>query len=83
MYNKSIPTSYPKVSNRQIRREALKAITRAEEAVKLLVAVLAQQGGEVTITTGTLDQVRSDMDFKVEPGEKPNELKIIALTSGD
>lgn len=73
------PTRYPKVSNREIRRRAQAAISAGTQALHVLFSVLAQLGGEIIVTQGTLDQVMgllSSADFEVVPADKPREYKV-------
>lgn len=61
-------------SNRQLRRNAHNAIELGRKAYMTLLAVLAQQGGEVTIETKTINQVGRDfahLDYEVSP-DGPN-----------
>lgn len=63
----------PKVSNRQRRRIADLAITQAQKVHVILLAILAQKGGEITVTQGTLDQVEkefAELDYQIVPAGK-------------
>lgn len=60
---------------RQLRRTA----TNGKQAYATLLAVLAQKGGEVVITQGTLDQVSQNYErlaWVVEKGKTPNEFIV-------
>lgn len=58
-------TRFPKVSNRERQRLAQAALRKTVEMRILLLAVLAQKGGEVIVTEGTIHQVTGEMDFEV------------------
>jgi hypothetical protein len=74
-----------RVSNRELRRRAARAIQYGRQAYATLLAVLAQSGGEITVTAGTLDQVNQNynaMGFVVEQKKDlPNEY-LVRLTTG-
>ncbi len=61
MNNASIHTNARRVSNRERMRVAMAAIDLERKARLTLLAVLAQSGGEVTVTQGTLDQVARNL----------------------
>lgn len=76
--------SLKKVSNREIRRRATEAISVGTTALHLLLTVLAQKGGEVVVTQGTIDQCASklnELDFEIVDGEKRGEF-IIRMLEG-
>lgn len=58
-------TSYPKISNRERQRLAQQSVVKRVEMQTILCAVLAQKGGEVTVTEGTIAQIRPGMDYEV------------------
>lgn len=71
-------------SNRQYIREAQFAVKEGARVFAVLLAVLAQKGGDVTITQGTLDQVGqnlSTMGYAIVPGATKGEF-IVRLTEG-
>lgn len=73
-----------KVSNREIRRRATEAISVGTTALHLLLTVLAQKGGEIVVTQGTIDQCASklnELDFEIVDGEKRGEF-IIRMLEG-
>lgn len=83
MYGAAIPSSI-RISNRERRRRADAAIEQGTRAFLTCLAVLAQKGGEVVVTQGTLDQVTRDLttlDFVVVPGETPAEF-IVRIVNG-
>jgi hypothetical protein len=52
----------------------------------VLLTVLAQSGGEVTITKGTSDQVVADLarlTWAIEPGKEANEYVVRVVTDAD
>lgn len=51
-----------RVSHRELRRQADRAIVYGRQAYATLLAVLAQKGGDVVVTQGTLDQVTANYD---------------------
>jgi len=72
------------IRERILRREAKAAINAGARAVVVLLTVLAQRGGEVTITQGTLDQCTQNlnhMDFGIFPGATEGEF-IVRLLEG-
>lgn len=59
--------------------------SKLTEANHLLLGVLAQSGGEVTVTTGTLEQIVKDfahMAWVVEKGRADNELVVKLVSDG-
>ena len=54
--------SAKRVSNRALRRQAIASIAAGSKAYATLLAVLAQKGGEVVVTQGTIDQVGQNLD---------------------
>ena len=66
-------------SNRQLRRDANQALALGARTFAVLLAVLAQSGGEVTVTDGTMAQVDPRyMAFEIVPGKTEKE-KIVRL----
>lgn len=51
-----------RVSSSQRRREMQRATLAGVQATRLLMAVLAQKGGEVEVTTGTMGEVMARFD---------------------
>jgi len=73
-YNNS--TSATRVSNRELRREAVKAIQSFEHMRLILLAVLAQNSGQLHVTTGTIEQVGQDLQYlNYEISTDPNDAK--------
>lgn len=73
-----------RISNREMRRQAQRAIEHGTKAHLILLAVLAQTGGEVTVTDGTLQQVGmnlADLDFAIVSGANKGE-SIVRLVNG-
>jgi hypothetical protein len=67
------------VSNRQRRRAAEEAISLGTRAHLILLAVLAQQGGEITVDQKTIDQVGlrlAEVDYDIIPGGTPGTFTI-------
>ena len=84
MYGSGIPINAKKVSNREMRRRAQAAINAGTEAILVLLACLAQKGGEIVVTQGTLDQCArnlENLDFEIKGGVNPNEF-IVRLLEG-
>lgn len=74
-----------RVSNRQLRRAALSTMQSGMKLQGVLMTVLAQAGGEVTVTKGTIDQVEAKMSrlgWTVVAGEKENEF-IVRMVEAD
>lgn len=72
------------VSNRELRRQAIASIDLGGRATMILLAVLAQQGGEVTVTDQTIAHVGrrlDDMDYVIVDGVKPGE-SIVRVVEG-
>ena len=72
-------------SNRSIRRHALYATEHGRKAFATLMAVLAQHGGEVTVTVGTLEQVNAEyahLGFEVVPTAEGKEFVVKMTHSG-
>ena len=83
MYGARIPTSMNTYrSNRQRLRDADAAVASALRDRTLLLAVLAQCGGEVTITAGTVEQMTEHMSYEIVPGANAKE-KVIRIVLGD
>jgi hypothetical protein len=73
-----------KVSNRELMRRAEYSIREGGKQYALLLAVLAQSGGEVTVTQGTIDQVGMNLPnlgYVVVGGKAEKEF-IVRLTEG-
>lgn len=86
MYGSGIPTSTKRISNREMRRLAQRAINAGTQATMVLLACIAQSGGEITITQGTLDQCQANLghlDFEIVDGVKPGEFVVRMLESRD
>ena len=82
MYNNS--TSAKRVSNRELRRRATRSIQEGSKVYALLLTVLAQSGGEIVVTKGTIDQVGMNLlnlGYVVVGGKEENEF-IVRLTEG-
>jgi len=86
-----MPTRYKKVSNRELRRRATQVVLEHEalqaqgaKTFAILLTVLAQKGGEVTVTKGTIDQVGANLarlSYQIVTSEVPGE-HIIRLVEG-
>lgn len=71
-----------RVSNRALRRQAQYAITHGRQAYATLLAVLAQAGGSLVVTQGTLDQVDqhyNTLGFVVERQEHRHGAFVVRL----
>lgn len=69
-------------TNKAMKRTLKSVATGGKQAYSTLLAVLAQKGGEVVITQGTIDQVTAnyaDLGFRVEKGDQPNEYKVLLV----
>lgn len=58
------------ISNRERRRRAEEAIAVGTRSFLVTLALLAQKGGEMIVTQGTLDQVTAklqELDYEVVP----------------
>jgi hypothetical protein len=76
--------SAKRISNREMRRRAQAAIEHGTKTHLILLAVLAQSGGEVTVTDGTLQQVGMNLatlDFAILAGKQKGE-SIVRLVDG-
>lgn len=63
-------------------RQATLAVVAGQQAFAILMAVLGQSGGEVTVTKGTIDQVGVNLPrlgYVVVPGKVENEV-IVRMT---
>jgi len=68
-------------SNRELRRQANQSIALGAHTFAVLLAVLAQSGGEVTVTEGTMAQVDPRrMAFEIVEGKNEKE-KIVRLVT--
>jgi hypothetical protein len=75
-----------RVSNRQLRRAALSSIQSGMRMNGVLMAVLAQSGGEVTVTKGTIDQVDAKMGrlgWTIVAGATHNEFIVRMVEGGE
>lgn len=82
-YNGS--TKAGRVSNRELRRRAQSAIAIGTKAYSILLTVLAQKGGEVVITEGTIAQVNrsfNTLDFEVVPNKDTPGEYVVRLLDG-
>ena len=87
-------TTSGKVGNREMRRRAVRSMQEGSKIYALLLAVLAQKGGEIVVTQGTIDQVGANLanlGYRIDPILKDNDLDgnpqpptdfIIRLTEG-
>ena len=72
------------ISNRQRQRTAHQAIETGAKVSFLLVSVLAQSGGEVEVTKGTLDQVRENLrDLGFSTADKDGGMVVKLLEGGE
>lgn len=85
MYGDTIHTTTARpLSNREMRRRAQEAINVGSQALLILLAVLAQSGGEITVTQGTINQCSKnleDLDFEIVDGTIQGEF-IVRLMEG-
>jgi len=73
-------------SLRETRRAADNAQEHAKTAELLVMEMLAQAGGEVTLTKGTIEQVVQNLpllDFTIGPGVNENEIVVKLTTRSD
>lgn len=68
-------------TNKSLKRTLHHIATNGRTAYATLLAVLAQKGGEITVTQGTLDQVNENfkqLAFRVDPilGTSPKEFTV-------
>jgi hypothetical protein len=61
MYKTSLGPKAKHTSNRELRRQATKAIEEGAKVYATLLACLAQSGGEIVVTQGTIDQVGQNL----------------------
>jgi hypothetical protein len=69
--------------NNELRRQLRRIATSGQQAYATLLAVLAQKGGEVTVTKGTIDQVTENykrLGFVVENSKEHDNEFIVRLT---
>lgn len=76
---KPYPRQTKKISNRERARLAQGAILQMAEMKVLLLAALAQKGGEITITMGTISQLTDDMTYEVVPCPDDDNAKILRI----
>lgn len=79
-----------RLSNRELIRRAKTVVSSYQELEQkmnhvhtMLMVVLAQAGGEVTVTQGTMAQIFENMgklDFEFKSSDLPNEFKIRLVT---
>lgn len=74
-------SQYPKRSNRQRMRDADTAVRLQQRDRMVLLAVLAQKGGDVVITDGTVAQLTTEMSYEILPGATEGE-RIVRLLMG-
>ena len=85
---KSGPRHYGSIkrkSNRQYIREAKFAVKEGARVFAALLAVLAQHGGEITVTQGTIDQVGqnfSALGYVIVPSPMTKGEFLVRLTEG-
>lgn len=73
-----------RISNRELRRQAKTSVIAGYRAYMTLLAVLAQKGGDVTVTQGTINQVNANyanLSYVVVPGETEGEF-IVRMVEG-
>ncbi len=69
-----------------LRRAGYAEAVAKQKALIHLMAVLAQSGGEVTVTKGTIDQIMADlskMSYSVDKGTVENELVFRLVVAED
>lgn len=74
-----VPSMAAKMSNRKRQKMAIYAMAREAEHKFLLLAVLAQKGGEVTITHGTVSQLTDEMSYEVVPNPVDATERIVRI----
>mgnify|MGYP001569002898 FL=1 len=77
-----ISVTFPRISNRQRQRNANLALQHAANAKMITVAILAQKGGEIIVTKGTIEQVTPDMDFEVIINPADENERIVRIVKG-
>lgn len=68
-----------------LERSLAQAQQQGSSAVLLLLAILAQKGGDIEITTGTLDQVKANianLGWNVRPNPNDKTACLVSLTEG-
>lgn len=73
-----------RISTRALRKSYLYSIGEGAKQYSLLLALLAQAGGELTVTAGTLEQVGQnlqDLSYVMVPGKESNEF-IVRMVEG-
>lgn len=73
------PRQAKKISNRGRQRLFQQAILQMAEMKVLLLAALAQKGGEITITMGTISQLTDDMAYEIVPCPEDDNAKILRI----
>lgn len=74
-----------RVSNRQRRRLQLAAEEQSTKVQLILIAVLAQKGGEVIVTQGTIDNclaAKTDLNWEVKPSPTTPGEFVVRLLDG-
>lgn len=82
MNNASIHTNAKRISNRERMRRAAASIQAGLRAEQILLAVLAQKGGEVVVTKGTVNQVGmkwASLGYEVVPNAEGTEFTVRML----
>ncbi len=82
MNNAAIRTNTKRISNRARMRLATAAMKYAQQSQLVLVTVLAQLGGDITVTQGTIDQcAKKQLAFHVGPGKHDKEFIVKLVES--
>lgn len=82
MYGANIRTNAKRISNRERMRRAQSALVAGSRAQMILLSILAQKGGEVVVTAGTINQVGSklnELGYEVVPNASGSEFTVRML----
>lgn len=82
MNNAGIHTNTKRISNRERMRRAAASIQAGLRAEQILLAVLAQKGGEVVVTQGTINQVGmklASLGYEIVPNAEGTEFTVRML----
>ena len=72
-----------KTETEEIDKLAAQMATQWQKTFTVLLTVLAQQGGEITVTKGTMDQVAGELmglTYAAEKGKVENEYVVRVIT---
>lgn len=81
MYGAGIRTNAKRLSNRERMRRADATVVEGQKLLLVLLAVLAQKGGEVVVTKATMEQVYllRNPSFAVVPNTAGSEFTVRML----